>query len=199
MVRLLILCAAAVLAVLSEISALHVLAAAHNALGVAPSSACAVKATPASSILTATSCTLGLTLQRSVRHAASRATPYASSVMNLRGGQAEDKPPQFTPEWHEAMRDPAPPSSASTDKVDSNSTIPTEDINNGCDSCGKNFSLSGNVDTHELCKACGNYFEPEVFESTHVYQKPVVPDGGLPVEVPVRDERLPVQVAVEGS
>jgi len=183
MVRLLILCAAAVGALLSETSALHLPEASHNAVGVAPSSVFAVAANPASSILTSTSCAPGLTLQRSVRHAASRVAPYASSAMHLRGGQAEDSPLQFPPEWHDAMRNPAPPSSASTDKIDSNSTMPTEDIHEGCDSCGKSYSLSGNLETHELCKACGNYFEPEIFESTHVY----------------KDDRRPEDIPVQGS
>ena len=184
MMRLIILCTAAVGALLSDTSALNVPAAAHNAVGFAPLSTCAVRATPASSILTATSGTLSLALQGSVRRAESRVAPYASSAMHLRGGQAEDSPLQFPPEWHDAMRNPAPLRAHSASEMVGEGAPDSplgEGLHKGCDSCGQNFSLSGNLETHELCTSCGNFFEPETpFEPTAVYS--LGGDGGLPVE-----------------
>ncbi|KAJ1470625.1 hypothetical protein T484DRAFT_1753741 [Baffinella frigidus] len=112
MLRLLILCAAAAAALLSETSALH------------------------------------------VSHAVMlRAAPSASAfAMHLRGGLAEETPvAEDSP--HVAVPD--------------------------CDTCGKNYTLSGNLDTHELCPTCNNFFERDLpTEARNAYS--VGDDGGIP-------------------
>ncbi|KAJ1470626.1 hypothetical protein T484DRAFT_1847119 [Baffinella frigidus] len=84
-----------------------------------------------------------------------RAAPsFSSSAMHLRGGLTEDSP-----------------------VVAEDSPIVADD-NGDCEACGKNYTLSGNLDTHELCGTCNNFFEHDLpDEATHVHS---IGDGGVP-------------------